>query len=57
MSRYRVGDVLLRRHMAMAAYRVRKCPPREKDAQARECLDAIRQYLGMPRARVDTRER
>lgn len=47
------GRELLRRHMAQAAYRVRKCALRDKPTEGRRCLDSIRLYLGMPRGRVD----
>lgn len=64
MSGRQVGDDLLRRRMAIAAYKIRKLPFREREAQARACLDAIRQYLGVQSDRsdrsvdrVDSRER
>lgn len=52
------GDKLLRRHMSMAAHRLRKCHPDEKAEQARRYFDSVRLFLGRPRGgRVGDGER
>lgn len=47
-----------RRSMALAAWRVKRCPPRDKAANREKAMAAIKQFLeGALRDRVDSRER